>query len=728
MKMLLRIIRLLLYSFTPWLYLYFVELPLYKWFWFFGLHKLGILTYLVPLIMYFLISIVGFIAAGIIYPVYKSFCLLVKRRGIGFANWNFAFNLIVVLFFLLTNRISLGMQSGRVLNSAIGFHIFIGIILAMIIGGAIIEASTRDASRKGIISPFRLKRLFLIGIIPFLLSLAYNSPRVLSAERNLKGKPNVLIITIDTTNINYLPGYGSPDFTAPNLAEFEKESVLFEQAYASVPLTTPSHASIFTGAHPQNHGAFSNESKLPLKVKTAAEFFRDKGYMTAGFPSAFCVSAWNNFDQGFDFFVNRQKNNDLKTDIFRHLAPFKFLDGVLGLEYVEPDIPDNPDAQLTNKKFLRWVTKSKNTRWFAWIHYFDPHAPYMSPDVANNPRARYLGDVEKNLLPVSAKSLSCLFGQRYWEEEKGIKPKDLDQEDLAYIRNLYRGEIANVDKAFGEVISKLKELGIYDNTIIAVIGDHGEGLYERSYFGHNYFLNDDETRIPFIIHIPSKQAKKIGWLVESIDLYPTLIDYAGLGLPKKFAFESRNYSYGRTLHGLIEEDPNVVPYWNRPILTQVLIYSRAIRQGDWKLIWGLNKGERVFRYNCDEFRLYNMKTDPGESVNVAADNPDIVKELTGKLEDMMRELEGKKNFRAIPFKMYLETGKKDEYNQLMETLIGLGYLSGAQLEKMLSSDWSYDENASSEGTYDENCGCRGRDAGDVSIKPWELPGTNPAGV
>jgi arylsulfatase A-like enzyme len=231
-----------------------------------------------------------------------------------------------------------------------------------------------------------------------------------------------------------------------------------------------------------------------------------------------------------------------------------------------------------------------------------------------------------------------------------------------------------------------------------------------------------------IVHCPSKKTGKIGWLVQSIDLYPTIIDYSGFKLADKFKFDAKNYMFGRTLKGLIEGDPEVVPYWKRPALSQIFIYSRAIREGDWKLIWGLNKGERVFRYNCDEFRLYDMKNDPGESKNLAEENPDIVTDLTGKLENMMRELEGKKNFRAIPFKMYLDTGKKKEYDELVSTLIGLGYLSGAQLEKMLSSDWTYDENASEMPSYDENCGCKGRETEDPSIKPWQMPGTNPSGV
>ena len=723
-----KIISGFIYSLMPWIYLYLVELPLYKWFWFFGLFHLGVFTYLIPLLTYIIIAIPGWIISILIYPIYLGFMRLIGRKAMCMANWNFAFNLTIVLFFILTNRISLGFKSSGALSGAWWFHIVAGLIATLIIIGAIFLAIRKKLTEESSAPRFKLSGIIFLGIVFLLLSIAYNSPRILSGERSLKDKPNVLIITLDTSNINYFPGYGSPDFVAPNISELEKDSVLFENAYCSVPLTTPSHASIFSGAHPQYHKAYTNESKVPMRIRMASEFFKSKGYLTAGFPSALCVTSVNGFDQGCDYFVNRHHQDDYYSNIIRQLAPFRFIGQVLGFDHVRADIPENANADLINGKFLKWLRKNKDRRFYAWLHYFDLHAPYLPPDMANSTRAAQLSDFKVTHEPASISALQCLFGERYFSD-LGINPKELTDEEITFIRNLYRGELSHLDKALGKVIENLKDYGIYENTIIAVIGDHGEGLYERGYFGHNYFLNEDEIRIPMLLRIPGTESKKVSWVVESIDLLPTLIDYAGFEVPSRFSLDSKSQMFGRSLRGLIEEDPEIVPYWKKTALSQIFIYSRSIREGDWKLVWGLNKGERVFRYNCDEFHLYDIKNDPNESTNLAGTYPEEVGDLTGRLEDLMRELEGKKNFRTIPFGEYINADKSEDDQKLIDTLIGLGYLSGAQIEKMLSSEWTYDDSAEKEITgEDEKCGCRGREPYDVSIEPWELPNTTTEGV
>jgi len=745
-----KILKGLLFILVPWLFLYIVELPFYKWYWYFGLHKLSLLAYIMPLLIYIPLAILGFIVGLLTYPFYQIILKSTKKIGFGFgfANWNFAMNIAIVVFILITNRVALAFKSSSGLDNAAWLYIIIGLILSFVITGAIFYPVAKR-SKERVVAPFKLRNLLLIGIGLFLLSIAFSSSRVTSAKRHLKDKPNILLITLDTANINYFPGYGSPDLVAPRIAQFVDESVLFTNAYVSTPLTTPSHGSIFTGAYPQYHKAYSNESKLPFRVKTISEYFKNKGYVTGGFPSAFCVTSLNNFNQGFDYFANRQISDDLQTTIYSYIAPVRFLETVCGYEIAQPEMPINSNAKLTNSHFLRWMKKNQGRRWFAWLHYFDLHAPYLPPSMADIPRAQQMGNVETSLMSASVKSLTCLFGSRYFINEK-ISSEELTDDDVSYIRNLYREEIKHVDEAFGDVMAQLKELDILDNTIIALIGDHGEGLYERGYFGHNYFLNDDEIRVPFVLFIPpsvwgrqpdditttlesmgylardindkytTNGVREIGWNVESIDLMPTLIDYAGLKMPSVFRHKGNSFMYGRSLKPLIELDPEVVPTWKEPVLSQIFVYSRAIRVGDWKLVWGLNRGDRFFRYNCDEFHLYDIRNDPGECINMVDEYPEKRDELIGILEEMMSSLERKRNFKRIPFDEYIKLGDEED-KKLVDTLIGLGYISDADLDSMFSSDWSNDEDDTGQSYVDEDCGCRGRDSEDISIDPWQLP-------
>ncbi|MFH1515407.1 MAG: sulfatase-like hydrolase/transferase, partial [bacterium] len=405
-----KLLKGVLYILIPWLFLYIIELPLYRWYWFFGMHKWGLLAYVIPLFVYIPLSICGFFLGLITYPVYLVLLKnLKKKSGFGFANWSFVLNTGLVIFILITNKITLGLKSSTGIQNAAWLFILIGAILSFILTWGIFYPIANQAKDR-VISPFKMRKLILIGVCLFILSITYTSSRVTSSTKNLKGNPNVLVITLDTANINYLPGYGSPDLVAPRMAEFIDESVLFSNAYASVPLTAPSHGSIFSGAHPQIHKAYTNESKLPYKVKTIAEYFKSKGYTTAGFPSSYYVTSQSNFDQGFDYFVNRQITDDDRTTIFSYIAPGRFIDLVFNREIKHVELPDNSNAKFTNTRFLRWVKKNKNRRWFAWVHYFDLHAPYLPPSMASTPRAQQMGDVETSLLSASVDSLTCLFG------------------------------------------------------------------------------------------------------------------------------------------------------------------------------------------------------------------------------------------------------------------------------------------------------------------------------
>jgi arylsulfatase A-like enzyme len=743
-KKIIRIVRLITYPYIPWVYLYLMELPLYRSYWAFGIYEKGVLAFIIPLFIYILFAIIGEIFALVFYPVYRFWCGFRKRPSMGFINWSFIFNIGVIVFLLFSNRIALDFRSSSFLSNSPTVYIILGIIFSIAIISLFLFAMnfrSRDKAARFLGFPL----MIVLGIILFLLSTANNSARVLSAERHLKENPNVLILTIDTTNINYMPGYGAADSDAPNLAQLIKRSTLFENTYASVPLTTPSHASIFTGSHPQKHKAYANETRLKYKTQTAAEFFRSEGYITGGFPSAFCVSSVNGFNQGFDYYADRQLGDDIRTSINRYLAPYRFMEIVLGQKVADIALPDNGDAEIANKRFIKWVNKNQDKRWFAWLHYFDLHAPYLPPSEANHERAKYLGNVEvktdkdtKGTKSASVKALTCLFGEKYFIRE-GVSPEEFPDNDIAYIKDLYRGEIRHADYALGEVIKTLSDLHILDNTIIAIVGDHGEGLYERGYFGHNYFLNDDETRVPMILYIPEKvwerqtpnsvnqllrkkyleedrdglltltQENRVGQVVESIDLLPTIIDFAGLKIPSKFKHQGKNHAYGESLRGLIEINSELMESWDRPALTQIFIYSRAIRSGDWKLVWGLNNGERVFRYNCDDYHLYNIKDDPGENNNLADIETEKLVEMKGLLELMMVELENKRNFTQIPFNEYLDL-KTDADQETLNLLKGLGYLSDADLSIMLSSDWSNEERSGDSSQQDdENCGCRGRD-------------------
>lgn len=283
-------------------------------------------------------------------------------------------------------------------------------------------------------------------------------------------RPNVLLVTIDTLRADHVGCYGYQDASTPTIDGLARRGVRFETAVVQAPLTGPSHASILTGQTPLGHG-FRNNSGFMLssRVKTAAEDFRQAGYHTAAFVSGFPLDRRFGFDRGFEIYDDHlPKGNDLRRT-----------------PYVERF------ADATTDAVLRWLgipssTAGPQSPWFLWVHYYDPHAPYEPP-------------------------------------------ADLAEK---YRRTPYDGEIAFVDRQLARLLESLDRRNERARTIVLVTADHGESLGEHGEGTHGIFLYDATLRVPWVMAGPQIPAGQVSRTVaRSIDILPTLADYAGLPRP-----------------------------------------------------------------------------------------------------------------------------------------------------------------------------------------------------
>lgn len=280
-------------------------------------------------------------------------------------------------------------------------------------------------------------------------------------------RPNVLLVTIDTLRADHIGCYGYTDASTPAIDALAKRGVRFETAVVHAPLTGPSHASILTGLIPLGHG-FRNNSGFTLspRVRTAAEDFRHAGYRTAAFVSGFPLDRRFGFDRGFETYDDHlPKGND------RRRTP-----------YVERF------ADATTDAALRWLQTStaaaeSASRWFLWVHYYDPHAPYEPPaDLAER-----------------------------------------------YRQSPYDGEIAFVDRQLARLLNALDAGNETARTIVLVTADHGESLGEHGEGTHGVFVYDATIRVPWVMAGPQIPAGRVSRTVaRSIDVLPTLADYARL--------------------------------------------------------------------------------------------------------------------------------------------------------------------------------------------------------
>ncbi len=281
-------------------------------------------------------------------------------------------------------------------------------------------------------------------------------------------KPNVVLITLDTTRADHLGCYGYSLPTTPNADALAARGVVFTHASSVAPLTLPAHSSIMTGMQPTYHGVRVNgNAALGQSQETLAEVFSKRGYETGAFVGAFVLDGRWGLNQGFQHYDDRF---DLKK--------YKHLD----LGTVQRPGNEVMDAALA------WLESRKQRPFFAWIHLYDAHVPYEPPEPF---RSRFGG--------------SGLAG-------------------------LYDGEIAFADEQVGRFSSWLRAKGIEQKTVVVVMGDHGEGLGSHGEGTHGYFVYDYATHVPFLVATPFDDLRgvRVDSQVSSVDLFPTVLGLCGV--------------------------------------------------------------------------------------------------------------------------------------------------------------------------------------------------------
>jgi len=317
-----------------------------------------------------------------------------------------------------------------------------------------------------------IRRLSIVALV--LLVLAAGSVWWLNRGYRLSyAGANVVLVTIDTLRHDRLGSYGYAAAETPRLDAFAREGVRFEQVVASTPLTLPSHTSLMASLDPTMHGVRDNGAfDLPADTTLLAEYFERAGYDTGAFVGAYVLHSRWGLAPGF------QTYND----------EFDY-----GGDNATPgQVERRGDAVLDAA--LPWLRGRGAEPFFAWVHLYDPHAPYVAPEP---------------------------YGSRFAAEP-------------------YDGEVAYTDSLIGELLDALQEAGVADNTIVLVTADHGEALGDHGEPGHGLFLYASTILVPLMLRLPDRAGSglEIPEQVRLTDVAPTLLELAGLPVPDAYAGES----------------------------------------------------------------------------------------------------------------------------------------------------------------------------------------------
>jgi len=452
-------------------------------------------------------------------------------------------------------------------------------------------------------------------------------------------RPDVFIILVDTLRRDHLSFYGYDRPTSPQIDRLFEQSTVFPAAYTPSNWTVPSVATLFSGLYPTSHGVYGLNLHLPQDAVTLAEHLRSYGYDTAAFIDNPAVDGGHGFDQGFATFYPRWApwwGRDGRTLIERVVRR-------LSRERVRADCNQSYGEEI-NANFLRWLDGSGSGPRFAYLHYMEPHHPYrpaVEDRMAVAPGAPP-GPEETPFFLDYAEGEACA------DWECVADPPVLDPAALAGMIANYDGEIRHIDTLIGELFDALRARGLLKRAHILFLSDHGEEFFDHQGWRHTYSIYEEVTACAMAYRPPGgvHPCREIARPVAMLDLVRTL--FARLG------FEAPDDHQGRVIPELMGEDPPVEPL---AVLSELPPHLYALRLGEWRLI-------RRGPLNEPDWRLYNLRDDPREQANLAADLPDTVAWLRGYMDGQLAALS----------RAQLEPAAVVTDPQALERLRALGYL------------------------------------------------------
>jgi len=394
--------------------------------------------------------------------------------------------------------------------------------------------------------------------------------------------PNFLFILVDTLRIDHLSAYGYERETSPALSRLAGESVRFDRAYAAAPWTKPSVASMFTGQYPHRHGVNFVLDPLPPEAVTVAERLSEAGYATAGVVSHIFLAGKNGIDQGFDHYDSAEAG---------------------GHSHVS--------TTGVTRRAIDLLAGFGSEPFFLFVHYFDPHYEYMRhPEFGFAPE-----------------SVGRLRGGEDIHDLRAMGA-DLSREEVGFLRDVYDEEIRFTDGGIGELLASLEARGLADDTIVIVAADHGEEFFERGWLGHTRTVHEEVIRVPLIFRIPGEPAggRVITAPVSLASLAPTILDFAGVAAP------DGNFQ-APSLRPLLAGKPAAEPAAIRSEV-RYLVLNRRNPQAEkeaFKYALIRDRYKLIKDFQAGRFELYDLSEDPGELHNLAAERPELLREMVVEL-------------------------------------------------------------------------------------------------
>lgn len=440
----------------------------------------------------------------------------------------------------------------------------------------------------------------------------------------ISARPNVVLITIDTLRADHLGIYGYPQTSMPAVESWAERGVVFDDVYAPMSQTLPSHATMMTGVDPRVHGALENFYTLVDEELTLAELFVEQGYETFGAIGAMVLAAESGIAQGFEGW-------DQPEGTWDPMAAH----------------PAERRASEVTDAVLEWAGARDDDRpAYLWVHYYDPHGPFEPPPdfEPTLDRAAVAQLVDDNAQEFATLSREGDYPEDTWwasREAAAVAHLDVALRFVADTWWAYLTEVEYTDRQIARLLDGLDDEGLLDDAVVAFVSDHGEGLYEHGEKGHGVHVWEELVRVPWIVArsdaaFAGRRAPGPAILA---DLAPTLLSAAGI---ERDAWDG--LMDGVDLWGLLEEGRGVAP---RPVFLERPHYSKqrmALRNGPiarykWGILAGVVEGDGklVREMNGQQTKtrrefFIDLEVDPAELYDRTAANPERAAALAERLD------------------------------------------------------------------------------------------------
>lgn len=458
--------------------------------------------------------------------------------------------------------------------------------------------------------------------------------------------PNILLLVMDTARAQNVL---DQEDVMPNLHQISKEGTTFTKAFTTGPWTLPSHASMFTGQYTSDHGTHAGSKHFEPEVPTIAEELRRSGYQTTAFSNNTWISPEFGYDRGFeDFFVGWElfdSGADLAKVGREHDTMPERIRAISG-KLLSTDAPQtvlnalyakflrrryDSGALATNWRIKRWLSKRRDPDrpFFAFINYLEPHLEYDPPRKFREPFVP--DDLDSEFVEqVNQDAWKYIGGQI-----------EMTDKDFRALEALYKGELRYLDHRIGNLYDHLAKVNLLDDTALLIVGDHGENIGEHGLMDHQYSLYDTLVHVPMIARYPGTFAadSETDALVELRDLYPTILDLAdvngsdGSNRTTRSVADVPETHRERVISEYITPQPSMQALENRigTLDSGVYMYDRglrSVRTDEWKYIEGTDGSTQ----------LYDIRDDPGETLDLADEQPNIVDAMANELKSERGEL------------------------------------------------------------------------------------------